>query len=160
VNEQPLEAHEISSEKAKEMVQESYNDSLKVTKKCLSALSQYRFIIEGKKTTDFEGFEQTNSGDDFYKDIIDSLLDDSISEEERNKNASEMFDKLPDMMSFFNEEKLKEAKKNPELWVKEMENKLFKSQIKKKKDLDKEKLRAEIDEQIKQSLRDAGMDVD
>ena len=171
VNLKHIIAFEVSEEEAITFLKQAYRNAIEATKNSLKNLNRFSVIagnkyIEGIKDfmineansfpdNEKEIFHQTK---DLIQDIIKQSQQPEVSDKESKKIFQDTFKKVPEILSYFEEGKLKEAANDPDSWVNEIKERLFGDIEKKKKEGYQKKLREEVRANIAARIKEAGVD--
>jgi hypothetical protein len=162
---------EVSEEDAIMFLKQEYKKAIETTKDSLQNLNRFSVLTGNKTMTGIKDF-LTNEANSFpdnekeifhqAKDLIQDIVHQSqqpeLSEKESQKMFQNTFKKVPEILSYFEENKLKEAAKDPDAWANEMKERLFGDIEKKKKEESQKKLREEVRANIAARLKEAGVD--
>jgi hypothetical protein len=133
-----------------------------ISKKKLKALARFAELTGKSDDNDFKDFfkgddvmPEFEAGQEFVQDFFKSIHDDKATDSERQETFRETFKKVPEIMSFFDEDALNKAADDPDAWADEIYHKMFGEVDAKRKEQNKSKLQNEINEEIRKNIEDA-----
>jgi len=155
-----LTTYQIDIEHAETLLKDHYTTQLEASKKATLALTEFS-VITGKTKDGLDQLLETekspllNDTQAWLSDFMKTVNNKDTSEEQQKRQFQDTMGKIPELLSFFGEEELKKAAENPEEWANSMQEKVFGENNRAKKEIDKEKLQQEINEQIRANIEKA-----
>lgn len=153
-----------------EKLKTDYKQAIEKTKESLVYLNQFAFMtgqiteesIKNIIKTEFDSLKENEQepfvmGKELVQELIKNVKKTDLNEEESKEAFKSTFQKVPEILSYFEENKLSEAANDPEAWANEMYQKMYGNIDQKRKSMEKNNLKNEIKESIAKGLRDAGI---
>lgn len=167
-----LKQYICTEEKALLFLRNQWNEALNEAKESWLQLNQFAKMtglgqdVEELKKSFLHGLESSganvNQAFDFGKNFVEqfqqAVKNGDLQDKETQQEAfKKIFKNFPEILSYFEEEKLEAAAKNPEVWAKELYQKAFGAEEKKKIEKRKEQLKNDVRASIAEGLRKAGI---
>lgn len=169
---QHIEQYACTQQEAQAHLRQQWDDALNKAKDAWQQLFEFSKMTgtaqdeAALKDSLLQGFKAAGSNIeqafDISKNIVEQIQDavrkgNPNGDTEQQEVFKKLFGNIPQVLRYFEEDTLKAAAKNPEVWAKELYQKMFGEQEQKKAAQLKERLKNEIRDSIAENLRKAGI---
>lgn len=162
VSDSGLEEHTISQEEAEKALREEYDAAMRIARTKMKALARFADLSGKGANNEWKDFfkgddvaPEFEAGQEFVQDFFKSIHDDKATDKERQETFRETFKKVPEIMSFFDEEALNKAAEDPDAWADEIYEKMFGEVDKKRKEATKKQRQSDINMEIQKNIEEA-----
>ena len=158
VDQNALSGYSANVEQVEALINQEFNSAKKTMNKATNALTQFSMLTNTPLSSENE-IPNTEGmfGNQMHlmNDFMASVQDENATEAEKEEAFKKSFENLQGLSELFNDESLNKAAKDPDAWVKEMEERIMGKELEAKQEARKKQRKSEIDAQIRKNIEDA-----